>query len=80
VFAENGIEFPKDYPQQNLAGQPAKFAVKVLQVQEAKLPELDDEFAKKLDIKEEKINNKSIKIKQIRNQICFFDLLPHKVL
>lgn len=43
-------KFPKDYPKQELADKQAQFATKVNKVLEPKLPELDDEFAKRLDI------------------------------
>ena len=39
------IVFPEDY-QENLAGKPAVFKVKVNEVKESLLPDLDDEFAK----------------------------------
>lgn len=40
------LEFPKDYHQKELAGQPVVFKVKLKEVKEKILPELDDEFAK----------------------------------
>lgn len=45
------VTFPSDYQQKKLAGQPAKFAIKVNKVLEPKLPEINDDFAKKLDVK-----------------------------
>lgn len=44
------VKFPKDYHAKDLAGQPATFEVKVHRVEEAKLPELDAEFIKKLGV------------------------------
>jgi trigger factor len=44
--------FPEDYHAEHLAGKKVDFAIKVHKVNEAKLPELNDEFAKKLNIKE----------------------------
>ncbi|HET7608559.1 MAG TPA: trigger factor [Gammaproteobacteria bacterium] len=39
------VEFPEDYPTQNLAGKTAQFAIDVKKVEERRLPELDDTFA-----------------------------------
>ena len=39
------VTFPEDYQAENLAGQDAEFTVKVKEVREKVLPELDDEFA-----------------------------------
>jgi len=44
------LSFPKEYHNKNLAGQPAKFKVKILSVYKRTLPELNDEFAKSLGI------------------------------
>jgi trigger factor len=44
------IDFPKDFPQQPLAGKKATYFVDVVALKEKKLPELGDEFAKKLGI------------------------------
>ncbi len=46
------VEFPAEYPHQELAGKAAVFAIKVHKIEEPKLPELDDEFARNLDVKE----------------------------
>jgi trigger factor len=40
------LEFPQDYHQNELAGKPVVFKVKLKEVKEKILPELDDEFAK----------------------------------
>ena len=40
------VTFPENYGAANLAGKQAKFAISVKQVEERKLPELDDEFCK----------------------------------
>ena len=40
------VTFPADYGTQELAGKPATFTVKVHEVKETLVPELDDEFAK----------------------------------
>jgi trigger factor len=39
------VTFPEDYPNEDLAGEDAVFAVTVKEVREKILPELDDEFA-----------------------------------
>lgn len=43
------LSFPEDYPAEDLAGQPVVFQVKVHEVKEKEVPELDDEFAKDVD-------------------------------
>jgi trigger factor len=40
------VPFPEDYAAKELAGKEAEFAVTVKKVEESKLPEIDDEFAK----------------------------------
>lgn len=40
------VTFPKEYHSQELAGQPARFDVKILAVQTAEAVKMDDEFAK----------------------------------
>jgi trigger factor len=42
------VDFPGDFPQQPLAGKKATFFVDVVGLKEKKLPELNDEFARKL--------------------------------
>lgn len=42
------VTFPQDYHAENLAGKPVVFQCKVHQVQQKKLPELNDEFAQKV--------------------------------
>jgi len=43
---EFSLQFPADYPKDELAGKEAWFKVRVTEIKEEKLPELDDEFAK----------------------------------
>ncbi|MCE9678242.1 trigger factor [Shewanella sp. AS1] len=40
------VTFPEEYHAENLKGKAAKFAITLKEVQEAKLPEVNDEFAK----------------------------------
>ena len=42
------VDFPADFPQKSLAGKKATFFVDVVALKEKKLPELNDELAKKL--------------------------------
>ncbi|MDX1633709.1 MAG: trigger factor [Marinobacter sp.] len=44
------VTFPEDYQNEELAGKAAKFEIKVNDVQEPVLPELDEEFFKKFGI------------------------------
>ena len=44
------LQFPEKYHAENLAGKPVQFAVHVNTVEEAVLPPLDDEFAKKMGV------------------------------
>ncbi len=43
------IEFPEDYHAEELAGKDAIFQVKIHEIKEKEIPELDDEFAKDVD-------------------------------
>src|SRR5699024_6270309 len=43
------ITFPEEYHAEDLAGKDALFKVKVHEIKEKELPELDDEFAKDVD-------------------------------
>ena len=40
------VTFPENYQAEDLAGQPVVFSIKVHEIKEKELPELDDEFAK----------------------------------
>lgn len=42
------VEFPKNYHEKKLAGQPAVFKIKIKEIKEKTLPELTDEFAQKV--------------------------------
>ena len=39
------VTFPEDYPQEDLAGKPAKFSITLNELKAKELPELDDDFA-----------------------------------
>lgn len=43
------VTFPEDYHAKNLAGKDALFKVKIHEIKEMQLPELDDDFAKDVD-------------------------------
>lgn len=49
---ESNLQFPAEYPHKDLAGKPVKFKVTVRKITEAKLPDLNDKFAKDLDVKD----------------------------
>lgn len=42
------VKFPKDYAQEDVAGKTVEFQVKIVAVQEKILPEIDEEFLKKM--------------------------------
>lgn len=42
------VDFPKDYHEKKLAGQPAVFKIKIKEIKEKALPEINDEFAQKM--------------------------------
>lgn len=46
------VNFPEDYPSDELKGNTAQFEITLKKVEAAKLPELDDEFLAKLGIEE----------------------------
>src|SRR5699024_6306813 len=43
------VNFPEDYHSEDLAGKEAVFKVKIHEIKEKEVPELDDEFAKDVD-------------------------------
>ncbi|BES71021.1 trigger factor [Marinobacter nanhaiticus D15-8W] len=47
------VTFPEDYQNEELAGKPAKFEIKVHTVEEPVLPELNEEFFKKFGVEAE---------------------------
>lgn len=46
------MQFPEDYAGKEVAGKSARFEIKVNEVLGAKLPELDDEFAKQMGVED----------------------------
>jgi trigger factor len=42
------VTFPEDYPQEDLAGQPAVFSITLKEIKEKELPDLDDDFAQEI--------------------------------
>jgi trigger factor len=42
------VTFPEDYPQEDLAGQPAIFSITLKEIKEKELPDLDDDFAQEI--------------------------------
>ena len=62
------VTFPDDYHAKDLAGKPAQFDTHVNKVEEAQLPELNDDFAKKLGIKDASVENMQKEIKESMQQ------------
>ena len=60
------VKFPRDYHADNLAGKPARFAVKVHEVRKHILPELNDDFAK--EIGQESVEKLREHIRNILNE------------
>jgi trigger factor len=54
------IEYPQDYPNKSLAGKTVVFKTKINEIKVEKLPELDDDFAKDIGLKDvEELKNKA---------------------
>ncbi|MEK1482148.1 trigger factor [Limosilactobacillus fermentum] len=63
------VTFPEDYHAKDLAGKDALFEVKIHEVKEKQLPELDDEFAKDVDEDVETLAELKDKVKkQLQDQ------------
>ena len=60
------VKFPKDYHADNLAGKPARFAIKLHEVRKHILPELNDDFAK--EIGQESVEKLREHIRNILNE------------
>ncbi|GAB7140491.1 trigger factor [Deferribacterales bacterium RsTz2092] len=58
------IDFPEDYHQKDLAGKKASFDVTLHEIKEKKLPEANDDFAKKVSGLTSNLNELKTKIKE----------------
>jgi trigger factor len=54
---EFALQIPKDYPDKELADKEARFKVRVSEVKQERLPELNDEFGKGIDPKFKTLNS-----------------------
>ncbi|MDR3306504.1 MAG: trigger factor [Endomicrobium sp.] len=59
---EAKIEYPSDYPNKTLAGKTVEFKIKVNEIKEKELPELNDDFAK--DAGAENLEDLKTKVKE----------------
>ncbi|HUJ08735.1 MAG TPA: trigger factor [Verrucomicrobiae bacterium] len=55
------VDFPADFPQKPLAGRKATFFVDLVAIKEKKLPDINDEFAKKLGLDSVEKLNESVR-------------------
>ncbi|MCF6408689.1 trigger factor [Pseudalkalibacillus salsuginis] len=64
--AEKDVEvtFPEEYHAEELAGKPATFKVKIHEIKQLELPELDDEFAKDANEEVETLDELKAQIKE----------------
>ncbi len=62
------VTFPDDYHAAELAGKAAQFDTHVNRVEEAKLPELNDDFAKKLGIKDGSLESMKKEVRESMQQ------------
>jgi len=62
--SEITVTFPEDYQAEDLAGQEAIFKVKIHEIKEKEIPELDDEFAKDVDEEVETLEELKAKKKE----------------
>ena len=66
------LKFPKDYSAKDLSGKDVVFKVAIKSVKQPNVPVLDDEFAKKLDLKDIATLNKEVKSNlelQVKNKV-----------
>lgn len=59
-----GMTFPEDYQSKDLAGKAVNFEIKLNRVAEAKLPELDANFAKSLGIEDGDLDKMRVEIRK----------------
>ena len=64
---EINVTFPKDYHSEDLKGQPAVFKVKVNEIKEVKIPEMDEDFFADLGL--EGINSVEALEKQVKENL-----------
>jgi len=57
------VEFPADYGRKEVAGKTASFTATIVQVEEAALPEVDQEFARKLGIEDGDVSRMRAEVK-----------------
>lgn len=80
---EINVEFPKEYHEKKLAGQPATFKCKINEIKTKVLPELNDEFAQKIgpfktvdDVKadiQKYLDNQKADIDRVNSEKAIFD-------
>jgi trigger factor len=58
------VTFPENYGSKDLAGKPAKFSITVNTIEEPKLPELNEEFAKNFGVKDGSIEKLRAEVKE----------------
>tara|TARA_X000001036_G_C20619270_1_gene782330 strand:- start:170 stop:1459 length:1290 start_codon:yes stop_codon:yes gene_type:complete len=58
------ITFPEDYQDKKLASQPVDFIIKIKEVQESQISEINEEFVKKLGVEDGKIETLHSKIEE----------------
>ena len=62
------VQFPEDYPREDLAGKPANFTLTLKELKEKELPELDDDFAQEVSEQETLVELREFLEKQFREK------------
>ncbi len=65
---EVSVQFPEDYPLENLAGKSAVFSITLKELKEKELPELDDDFAQEVSEQETLAELREFLEKQFREK------------